>query len=208
MPNYENGKIYKIVCNITGDVYIGATTQKLSQRLTQHVSSSKKTLRPLKSRDLILRGDYQIVLIENYSCNSKEELERKEREHIEANICVNRYMPTRTIKEWCDANKETLSIKNKEYRNTNKEVISVKQKEYRDSHKEEIALLQKDYYNKHKESIKSKSNEYYATHKEMIRLRGKEYRIANKEAIALKKKEQYQKKKEQMKELKTIDLID
>ena len=26
MPDYKNGKIYKIVCNITNEMYIGSTT--------------------------------------------------------------------------------------------------------------------------------------------------------------------------------------
>ena len=196
MPDYSNGKIYKIVCNITGEQYIGGTIQKLSQRLTQHVSSSKKTCRPCKSRDIILRGDYQIVLIENYSCNNKEELERKEREHIESNICVNKYIPRRTAKEYYDTNRESLLLRDKEWRNTHKEVIVVKQKEYRDTHKEEIALIQKEYYDNHKEVIKLKSNEYYDAHKEEVRLRGIEYRNKNNEAIKLKKKAYYNKNKE------------
>jgi hypothetical protein len=53
MPNYANGKIYKIVCNITGEQYIGATTQKLSQRLTCHVSK-KNTDKKYKSKEIIL----------------------------------------------------------------------------------------------------------------------------------------------------------
>jgi hypothetical protein len=38
MVNYELAKIYKIVCNKTGMVYIGSTCQRLlSQRLSGHV---------------------------------------------------------------------------------------------------------------------------------------------------------------------------
>ena len=37
MINYERGKIYKLVCNKTGKVYIGHTTkQLLSERLAEH----------------------------------------------------------------------------------------------------------------------------------------------------------------------------
>jgi hypothetical protein len=195
MPDYANGKIYKIVCNIKGEQYIGGTIQKLSQRLTQHVSSSKKAKKNMKSKEIILRGDYQIVLIENYPCNNKEELERKEREHIESNICVNKYIPTRTDKEWRDTNKESLSIKSKEYRESHKEVIAIKQKKYRDTHKEVIALKLKEYYDANKEEIKSRANNYYDTNKEVAKLRVNTYRIANNEAIKLKKKEYYNKNK-------------
>ena len=34
---YQEGKIYKIVCNITGEVYYGSTIEKyLSSRLAKH----------------------------------------------------------------------------------------------------------------------------------------------------------------------------
>ena len=36
MNNYNDGKIYEIVCNITGERYIGSTIQTLSQRLAAH----------------------------------------------------------------------------------------------------------------------------------------------------------------------------
>ena len=38
---YKNGKIYRIVCNITGEQYIGSTCKTLKQRLQQHKSSYK-----------------------------------------------------------------------------------------------------------------------------------------------------------------------
>jgi hypothetical protein len=133
MPDYTKGKIYKIVCNITGEIYIGSTIQPLSKRLTGHVNRSKK-LEHTRSKDIILRGDYNIVLIENYSCNSKEELFKKEREHIENNICVNRQVPTRTTKEWREDNIEKHKTTTKIYNDKTKH----KRDEYREKNREEI----------------------------------------------------------------------
>lgn len=68
MINYGNGKIYKII-NESGDtIYIGSTTQKLCQRYQLHKYKSKNN---------------KIILIENYACNSKEELLRKEQDCID-----------------------------------------------------------------------------------------------------------------------------
>ena len=36
MPNYNNGKIYKIVNNIDNMIYIGSTTTKLCYRMEIH----------------------------------------------------------------------------------------------------------------------------------------------------------------------------
>ena len=46
MVNYQLGKIYKIVCNITDECYVGSTCQPtLAHRLTKHVSAYKRFLR-------------------------------------------------------------------------------------------------------------------------------------------------------------------
>jgi hypothetical protein len=199
MPDYANGKIYKIVCNITGDQYIGATTQNLSQRLTGHVRR-KNTDKCYKSKDIILRGDYQIVLIENYSCNSKEELERKEREHIEANICVNKFIPTRTQKEYRESHKEEIILGKKEYYNThkdeiklykekNKDAIMLKQKEYNNAHKEARALYSKN----NRDEINRKRRERYNKNKDAY----KELYNANKDELNKKRRESRNKKKQE-----------
>ena len=45
MTNYKQAKIYKIVCNKTGLVYVGDTCKLLlCQRLTKHVSDYKRYL--------------------------------------------------------------------------------------------------------------------------------------------------------------------
>ena len=36
MPNYQNSKIYKLICNETTDIYIGSTTEKLCVRFNKH----------------------------------------------------------------------------------------------------------------------------------------------------------------------------
>mmetsp|Transcript_32664 Transcript_32664/g.38318 ORF Transcript_32664/g.38318 Transcript_32664/m.38318 type:complete len:156 (+) Transcript_32664:95-562(+) len=89
MVNYKNGKIYKIVCNETNEIYIGSTTQTLTDRLCQHVSKFKhNNPRACMSKQIIERGNYNIELIEEYSCNNKEELQIREQYHMQnvANI--------------------------------------------------------------------------------------------------------------------------
>jgi hypothetical protein len=117
---YENGKVYKIVCNITGDIYIGSTTKKyLSQRLTAHKASYNQYLKKMEnfttSFTILERGNYDIVLIENVICTNKDELKSRERYHIENNVCVNKCLPGRTKKEgtkaWYEKNNEKINEK-------------------------------------------------------------------------------------------------
>ena len=91
MPNYELGKIYKITSPHTDKIYIGSTCEKhLSNRLAGHKSDYKRMLKlkeegfntypKITSCELIKLGDVEIVLIENYPCNDRYELLRRERE--------------------------------------------------------------------------------------------------------------------------------
>ena len=128
MVNYSNGKIYKIVCNITGLIYIGSTCKKLCQRISQHRTAYKRYLKDNKhyitSFKIIEGGNYEIILIETFPCENKEELHKRERYFIDTLECANKVIPTRTEKEYNKYYKETHKLeilekerKNKAYRN-------------------------------------------------------------------------------------------
>jgi len=102
---YENGKIYKIVCDTTGQVYIGSTiTKRLCDRLAKHKSEynnyiiGNRKYKP-SNFDILKNNNYKIVLLENYSCKSKDELFSKEREYIDKIECININRPTITEEE-------------------------------------------------------------------------------------------------------------
>ena len=93
--DYSNGKIYKIVCNKTGLVYIGSTCKTLDERLKEHEYDMEhfintKKYKPDKLKKVIfcssffvlLNKDYKIELIENYPCASKLELEIQECDYM------------------------------------------------------------------------------------------------------------------------------
>ena len=66
MTNNKQAKIYKIVCNKTGLVYVGATCKLLlCQRLTKHVSDYKRYLNGktnfITSFKILENGDYDIA---------------------------------------------------------------------------------------------------------------------------------------------------
>jgi GIY-YIG catalytic domain len=156
MVNYDNSKIYKIVCNKTGLCYIGSTTQSLSSRLSHHCAMHKRNLenKGVSSSKVLENNDYSIILIENYPCKNKEELYRKEREYIEKIDCVNKikrpYRSDEEAKEYGNKyrieNKDRLTELNKEYRKENKEEIYLKRKQFREDNKERLSEISKEYY--------------------------------------------------------------
>ena len=168
MPDYSNGKIYRIICNNTGNMYIGSTCCALSRRLAQHKSDYNKGKNEVASFDIIKEGNYQIVLIENVPCNNKEELLRRERYYIENMNCVNKVVPLRTDKEYYEDNKREILEKNKQYRKTNKDIISEKSKQYREANKDHLQEWHKHYYEDNKEKIIEKVKEYYEVNKQKI----------------------------------------
>ena len=130
MSVYQTGKIYKIISPHTDKCYVGSTTKdRLSNRLAQHRSDFKTGNKNITSKYILELGDYEIVLLELYPCNSKDELHMRERYYIEALDCVNKQIPNRSQKEWCIKNKDKISEYQTEYRLNNKD----KSKEY---HKE------------------------------------------------------------------------
>jgi len=124
MNKYQEGKIYKIVCNITGEVYYGSTIDTLQERLRKHTTNYFSV-----SRYIIERGDYKIELIKNYPCNSKKELEEEESKYIRNNKCINVVIPNRTKKEWIKDNKEKVKQYKQKYKEKNREQTNKKLKE-------------------------------------------------------------------------------
>ncbi len=161
MNKYENGKIYKLVCNITNKIYYGSTIQPLHKRLYEHKSHYKKYLidnkKYITSFEILKEGNFDIILVELVNCSCKIELRKKERYYIDNNECVNKCIPTRTIKEYQNDNKDNISIYKKEYRETHKDIINEKDKNYRETHKEDI----KKYRETHKEEQKKYRKKYY-----------------------------------------------
>jgi len=113
----NNGKIYKLVSNVTGDVYYGSTIQSLKRRLQSHNKDYKRYLngktRYVTSFKILETGDYDIHLVENYSCLCKKQLEAIERIYIENYTCINKRIPRRSkkqyMKKWHFENKERIN---------------------------------------------------------------------------------------------------
>jgi hypothetical protein len=58
----------------------------------------------------------EIILLELYPCQTKDELKSKEAEYIKTNPCVNKNIPNQTKKEWRELNKDYLLENIKEYK--------------------------------------------------------------------------------------------
>ena len=125
MPDYKKGKIYKLVCALTGDIYIGSSCQALYKRRHQHTKNTNTCSCSEFSNP-------QIYLIEDFPCERKEQLHARERHWIENTDCVNLRKPGRTSennKKYVSSWKEDNPKYFKDYYYDNKQKILDKAKE-------------------------------------------------------------------------------
>lgn len=185
MPNYANGKIYKIWSLSTDEIYIGSTVEPLSKRMTKHRHCYKKYKEGKKllttSSKIFEHGDAKIELIEKCPCSCREELVAREGYYIRTMDCVNKIIPDRTRKQHYQDNKDKM----KQYRQANREKRLQQMKQYRQANKEAILKREKEYRRQNKEKIQQHMKQYRRQNKEKIQQYNKQYRQANKKKLKL-----------------------
>ena len=107
MNNYHNGKIYKIISNLTDMLYVGSCYTSLSKRLYAHKQKGNNC----SSKMIIEFGEYNIILIEDYKCENKRELEKREQYWIdfiknEGGNVINKKSAYRTEKQRIEYHKQ------------------------------------------------------------------------------------------------------
>ena len=174
MPDYQEGKIYKIYNAITDDIYIGSTTQKLCERMRTHGNAQN----PKKHSNYLIYqafrehgvNNFYIELIEKHPCNDRDELRKKEGEYIrKLKPSLNRRIAGRT---------------DKEYYNDNRDVLVQKSREYAAQNREKVLQNHRDYYQRTKDSDSRIEyiTKYNADHREEKREYDKQYREENRES--------------------------
>jgi hypothetical protein len=223
MPDYSKSVIYIIKPNVNNydenDVYYGSTTNFI-KRCKQHESSYisfkndnnySKYISYFYIYDIYGIDNCITEIIENYSCETKDELLIREKYYINNYLCVNKYLPITTkdekkeyqIEYYNKNNEDILNKKKqyyidnidkiKEYREKNKEIIKEndknRQSNYRKNNKEEIAKSKKKYQNEHKDEISKYQKEYQEQNKEKLTKQKKEYYENNKQELLDYKKQ-------------------
>jgi hypothetical protein len=203
---YNSGKIYRIVCNITGLVYIGSTCEpRLSTRLARHRSAYKRYINKIgtnyvTSFKIFEHNDYFIELVDYARCETKDELCKIEGQYIRDADCINQRIAGRSRHEYniqhYQNNKEQISIRHRQYNQDNKEQISIKQRQHYQNNKEQIGIRHRQYNQDNKEQISIKQRQHYQNNKEQISIRHRQYNQDNKEQVSIKQRQHYQDRKE------------
>ena len=196
---YKTGIVYKIVCNITGEVYIGSTHHELHYRFNKHKNDGT-----CSSQSIIKRGDCTPSIIEEYPCRNQTELRWRERHYYDTMECVNDIRPIVTKEEtrqkqneWHENNKEHCAARNAKH-NAQEHVIKHKQaqgKKYREENQEAITAYHKKYREDNAEKLIKDRARYYQDNIVMVAAKHKAYQEKNKAEIKVKRAADYQKLK-------------
>jgi hypothetical protein len=142
------GNIYAIVCNETGEIYIGSTSKSIQYRLSQHKSSNNKC----SSKQIIERNNYKLQLLESSVYDTKAEILSREKHWIhqsviEGGTVINKVTPIKYA-----INKEILLKSKEEIEIYKEELIQLQKKDAR--------AYTKQYQDNHKEYFKAKRDEH------------------------------------------------
>jgi hypothetical protein len=143
MVQYSNGIIYKLACKDVAitDVYVGSTTN-FRRRKQGH--KSKCCNENDKGHNIYVYtfirsnggwGNWDMIQIEEYSCENKRELHARERHWVEQlGAGLNKQTPARTQAEYQKQYREDNKDKIKQYNENNKD----KRKLYYEANKDKI----------------------------------------------------------------------
>ena len=137
MNKYEKGKVYKLTDLGYSKCYIGSTCDKLlSQRYARHKEQFKryKQGKANWSSSFCLFEEFgvencKIELIEEYQCENRHQLQKREGYHIQNNDCVNKQVAGRTKAEYKLEFRDWYLQQNKDRYYNNREQILEQQAE-------------------------------------------------------------------------------
>ena len=159
MNKYSEAKIYLLKCKTDPSlIYVGSTINTLYHRLKCHRADSKN-----KSNSLVYKtinndwDNWEITLYENYKCETKQELQKREGEIIKLMGTLNTKIEGRTHKEYYYDKRDAVLKQKKEYYIINRDKILEHKKNYYDANKYNISIKNKARY-----IIKKHTNNYYS----------------------------------------------
>lgn len=167
MPDYNKAVIYKIMCKDTNilNIYVGSTTNFIS-REREHKYRYNQGSNIYLYKFIHENGgwtNWEMLILEQYNCNSSLELREKERYYFELlKADLNKRYPKNTDTDYYLQNKEQIDTNNKNHYDNNELYF----KQYRENHKEKNKEYAKKYRETHKEEIKQKNKEQYLKNKQ------------------------------------------
>jgi len=167
--NHLNTIIYKIVCKnpeIT-DSYVGKTTD-FTRRKSKHKSDCNNLTGKYYEYNIyqFIRANggwdnWDMIQIEKYEAVDMLDSKQRERFWIETlQAKLNKQIPSRTIQEYYQSNKDTILKKQQEYKLKNQDKLQEYQQEYKLKNQNKLQEYYQEYYQKNKDKFQKYQQEY------------------------------------------------
>ena len=205
---YPSAVIYVLQC-IDNYYYIGSTINNPRFRLNNHKNDSNKYPdRPVYDHILKIGWpNVMLQIVEEYPCDTKQDLQLKEDEYIKESIhddyCLNHIRAKVSSDERKEnmtnyylTHREQILKQHKAYLESNKQKVDAYQAAYRQENAEERCEYSRQYAADHPEQVKATKKAYYEANKEECVAKQKAYVNSNKEAVKQRKREWAAKNKE------------
>jgi len=184
--------VYSIRSYQTNMVYIGSTTQSLAKRIGEHRRNYRKYLigkfHNVSSFEIIKYKDNYIEITEEYSCQNKMELERREGQIIRiTENCINKRIAGRTKQQYRIDNADKIKRNNKQYRIDNADTIKRNNKQYYQDNQDELKAKHNQYRIDNADKIK----QYYQDNQDELKAKHNQYRIDNQDELKAKQKQKH-----------------
>ena len=172
MTNYNNSIIYKLLRKDDFDnlnIYIGSTCNFRNRKCRHKFNTiSEKSKNYYMDLYTYIRNnggfdEWTMIQIENFKCNTKKELEARERYWVELlKPKLNSRVPNRTLKECKIDNIERYKEYDKKYYEEHKEQKKEYAKKYNEENKEVITKRKQKYIENNREEINRRKREQAA----------------------------------------------
>ena len=158
MPDYQQGKIYKITYG--DEAYYGSTAMTLKERMYAHKSNYNRwkdgTGRKCVCYELFDKYGFDncpIELVEDYSCKTKTDLLMREDWYMDNNECINKNAAYQTKEEYLEQKLQ--------YRQDHRQEAIDKSRQWHQDHKEDHNEQKRQHYQANKEAINEKKKERF-----------------------------------------------
>jgi hypothetical protein len=164
---YNNAKIYTIRSPNNQKYYIGSTCMPLYKRFYQHKSYYKLYLNGkscgLSSLEILKFDGAYIELLEEFKCENKEQLRKREGELIRQykDFVVNKRIAGRTLKEYYEENEDKLKEIAKENYKVNEDTFRIINKEYYKANADKLRIKRKEYYKENKDIVREQQKQKF-----------------------------------------------
>ena len=163
---YKRGKIYTIRCRYDDClVYVGSTIDKLSKRIAGHRKDKKCSLYKIVDGDW---DNWYIELYEDFPCDNKDQLIKREGELIREIATINKCIAGRDMKQYYKDNRDKIAENQKQYRQDNRDKIAEQMKQYRQDNRDKLAELEKQYRQDNSDRIRKRDKEKYYKNRDEI----------------------------------------